>query len=427
MRSRIGDTARVALWREPNFARLWTAHTVSAVGSQVSALALPLIAILTLHATAWEIGILRAIAGAPVLVLGLLVGVWVDRMRRRPILVAADLGRAALLGLIPVAALAGWLRIELMYAVALAVGILKEFFDVGAQSYLPSLVTREQLVEGNSRLLGSTAAASSVGPAIGGWLVQIVSPPLALVADALSFLASAMLLARIRAHEPVSPPPGKRRLRAEIREGLVLVWQDSTLRAVTGAATVGAFAGSMQSTLLVLYAIETLHLTPEVVGLVLSAGGAAALLGAVAATPLTGRIGPGPALILAQLMMAVGTVVLAMASALPPAAAPIAAAGQALFSASMTLLAINQQSLRQAVTPDRLQGRVNASRRVLVFGVQPVGALVAGALGSQIGTTATLFASAGVGVVAFGLALLSPLRLMRKTPGSLQSAAATQF
>jgi MFS family permease len=408
--------AIVALWRQPDFARLWAAHTVSAVGSQVSAVALPLVAILLLGATAWEIGVLRAAAGLPVLVLGLVVGVWVDRVRRRPVLVAADLGRAALLALLPVAALAGWLRIELLYAVALATGTLGLFFDVAAQSLLPSVVPRALLIEGNSRLQGSTAAASVVGPAVGGWLVQLVTAPLAIWADAFSFLASAVLLLGVRAAEPAPPPATERRMWAEIREGLVLLWRDPTLRAVTGAATVGALGGSMHATLLVLYAVESLHFTPGVLGTVLAAGGGASLLGAALAGPLARRLGPGPAIVAGQLVLTAGTALLPVAAALPGNAAPVVAIGQGLFGAAITVVAVNQQSLRQAVTPDRLQGRVNASRRVLVFGVQPIGALVAGALGGAVGTTATLLVAAAVGLAAFAVALLSPLRAIRGTP-----------
>jgi MFS family permease len=406
----------VALWRQPDFARLWAAHTVSAVGSQVSAVALPLVAILTLGATAWEIGVLRAAAGLPVLVLGLFVGVWVDRVRRRPVLVATDLGRAALLALVPLAALAGWLRIELLYAVALVVGTLSLFFDVAAQSLLPSVVPRERLVEGNSRLLASGSAAGIVGPAAGGWLVQLVTAPLAIWADALSFLASALLLLGARAAEPAPPPAAERRFEAEIREGLVLLWQDRTLRAVTGAATVGAMGGSMHATLLVLYATQTLRFTPSLLGLVLATGGAASLLGAALAGALTGRLGPGRAIVVGQLVLAAGTAALPLASVVPTGAAPLVAAGQALFSAALAVVGVNQLSLRQAVTPDRLQGRVNASRRVLVFGVQPVGALLAGGLGDAVGLPATLVVAAAVELAAFVLALLSPLRGIRGTP-----------
>jgi MFS family permease len=414
----------VALWRQPDFARVWAAQTVSSLGAQVSSVALPLVAILTLGATAWEMGVLRAAGGLPVLVLGLFVGVWVDRLRRRPVLVATDLGRAALLAIVPLAALAGWLRIELLYAVALAVGTLSLFFDIAAQSLLPSVVPRERLVEGNSRLLASGSAAGIVGPAAGGWLVQLVAAPLAIWVDALSFLASAALLVGIRATEPAPPTAAERRLWAEIGEGLALLWRDPTLRAITGAATVGAMGGSMHATLFVLYATETLRFTPALLGLVLAVGGAASLVGATTAGALTGRLGPGPAIVVGQLVLTAGTALLPLASALPAAAAPIVAAGQALFSASIAIVAVNQLSLRQAVTPDRLRGRVNASRRVLVFGVQPVGALLAGGLGEAIGLPATLVVAAGVELVAFGLALLSPLRGIRDTPPIADKPAA---
>jgi predicted MFS family arabinose efflux permease len=406
----------VALWRQHDFTRLWVAHTVSSLGSQVSAVALPLVAILTLGASAWQIGLLRAAAGMPVLVLGFFVGVWVDRLRRRPVLVATDLGRAALVAVVPLAALTGWLRIELLYAVALAVGTLSLFFDVAAQSLLPSVVSRDRLVEGNSRLLASGSVAGILGPAAGGWLVQLVSAPLALCADALSFLASALLLRGMRAVEPAPPPAAERRLRSEIGEGLVLLWRDPTLRAITGAATVGATGGSMHATLLVLYATETLRFSPALLGLVLAAGGAASLVGAGLAGGLAGRLGPGPSIVVGQLVLAAGTALLPLAAALPTAAAPIVGAGQALFSAAITVVGVNQLSLRQAVTPDRLQGRVNASRRVLVFGVQPLGALLAGGLGQAVGPAAALAVAAGVELAAFAIALLSPLPAIRETP-----------
>src|SRR5262249_51357367 len=174
---RAGILAGVKLLREADFRRLWTAHSVSIVGSQVSAIALPLAAILTLGAGAWEVGLLRALSNVPVLVLGIVVGVWVDRLPRRRVMVAAGLGRAALLSAVPLAALAGGLRIELLYAVALLVGALSLFFEVASFSFLPTVVARERLVEGNSRLLLSSAAASVVGPAAAGWLVETVGAP----------------------------------------------------------------------------------------------------------------------------------------------------------------------------------------------------------------------------------------------------------
>jgi predicted MFS family arabinose efflux permease len=278
-------------------------------------------------------------------------------------------------------------------------------------------------VEGNSRLLASRSAAGVAGPAAGGWLVQVATAPIAIWVDVLSFLVSALLLVGLRAPEPAPPPPAERRLRAENLEGLTLVWRDRTLRAVTGAATVGALGGSMHATLLVLYVTQTLGLTSALLGLVLAVGGAAGLLGAAAAGRVTARLGPGPAILVGQLVLAAGTAILPLATAVPAAAAPIVAAGQALFSASLAVVAVNQVSLRQAVTPDRLQGRVNASRRVLVFGVQPIGALLAGGLGEAAGLPAALGAAAVVELVAFGLTLVSPLPGIRDTPTVLDPPA----
>jgi MFS family permease len=409
------------LFRRPDFARLWAAHTVSAAGSQVTALALPLAAILTLEATAWQVGVLRAASNLPVLALGLLAGVWIDRLRRRPVLVAADLGRALLLSAVPLAALGGGLRIELLYLVAFLVGTLSLFFDVAVQSFVPTVVPRERLVEGNSRLLASGAAAGIAGPGAAGWLVQVLSAPLAIWLDALSFVASAVLLAGIRAPEP-RPRGAERRLWAEIGEGLALLWRDPTLRAITGAATVGALGGSMHATIFVLYATQTLGFAPSLLGAVVAAGGAASLAGAALAGALTRRLGPGSAIIWGQLVFAAGTGFAPLASALPAGAVPLLAAGQALSGAAITVVATNQMSLRQAVTPDRLLGRMNGGRRVLVFGAQPIGALLAGALGQTVGLPATLVVAAGVGLLAFWVALLSPLRTLRETPPLIDTA-----
>jgi Na+/melibiose symporter-like transporter len=402
--------------RAPDFRRLLAAHSVSVVGSQVSAIALPLAAILTLGAGAWEVGLLRALSNAPVLVLGIFVGVWVDRLPRRSIMVATDLGRAALLSAIPLAALAGGLRIELLYAVALLVGTLSLFFEVASFSFLPTVVARERLVEGNSRLFLSSSAAGVVGPAAAGWLVEAVSAPRAVWVDALSFVASALLLAGIRAREAPPRPAADRRIRGEVAEGIALLWRDRTLRAITGAAAIGAMGSSMHATILVLYATETLRFEPALLGAVVAVGGAGSVGAAALVDRISRRLGPGPAVMWGQLVVAVGTALLPVAVLAPGAAVPLVALGQALFGAALTVVAVNQVSLRQAVTPNHLLGRVNASRRVLVYGTQPIGALLAGALGQTLGLPATLALAAAVELLAFAAALASPLRTIRETP-----------
>jgi Na+/melibiose symporter-like transporter len=406
--------------RESDFRRLWAAQSVSTVGSQVSAIALPLAAILTLGAGAWEVGVLRAAGNAPVLVLGVFVGVWVDRAQgapgRRRLMIATDLGRAALLSAIPLAALAGGLRIELLYAVALLVGVLSLFFDVASFSFLPTVVARERLVEGNSRLWLSSSTASVVGPAAAGWLVEALTAPTAVWVDALSFGGSALLLSSIRAVEAPPRPAAERRIRDEIAEGIALLWRDRTLRAITGAATVGAMGSSMHATILVLYATQTLGLEPSLLGAVVAVGSAGAIGAAALVDRVSRRLGPGPAVMWGQLVVTIGTALLPLAVWAPGAAVPLVVLGQALFSAAITVVAVNQVSLRQAVTPNHLLGRVNASRRVLVFGIQPIGALLAGALGESIGLPATLGVAAGVELLAFVVALASPLREIKETP-----------
>ena len=223
------------LWRHPDFVKLWTGQTISLIGSQVTFLALPLTAVLVLNATPAQMGFLTAAGAIPSLLVGLFAGVWVDRHRRRPILIAADLGRAALLLLIPVAALLGVLRIEYLYIVAFLVGTLGLFFEVAHHSFLPSLVGREQLVEGNSKLEISDSVAEIVGPGLAGGLVQLVTAPIAIAVDAISFLISALFLGLIRTPEPAPKPPDEQQnIFGEVVEGLALVSGNALLRAIAG-------------------------------------------------------------------------------------------------------------------------------------------------------------------------------------------------
>src|SRR6202795_2288111 len=190
-----------SLWRHREFVKFWAGSAISDVGSQGTVLAVPLIAALTLEATPWQMGLLSAAGGAPILLVGLFAGVWVDRVRRRPVMIATDLGRAALLLIIPLAAVTGALRIELLYAVLLLTGALTVLFDVANMSLLPSLVTPDRIIEGNTKLQSTAAAAQVVGPGVGGLLVSIMTAPFALLVDALSFLVSAAFIARARVPE----------------------------------------------------------------------------------------------------------------------------------------------------------------------------------------------------------------------------------
>ena len=255
---------------------LWQAQTVSEFGSEITRLALPLTAVLTLQATAVEMGVLRAAANAPILLLGLVAGVWVDRLRRRPIMVSANVGRALLLGAIPAIALLGALRMEHLWLVAFLVGTLTVFFDLAVTSIPPTLVAREDLVEANSKLQLSYSTVAAVGPGVAGWLIALVTAPLAIAVDAVSFLASAALLTRLGASEP-APRAGRRPMWGEIGEGARFLFGHPALRPLTVSTAVGSLGGSIQGTVLVLYAAQQLGLGPALIGLVVASGGVAAI------------------------------------------------------------------------------------------------------------------------------------------------------
>lgn len=403
------------LWRDHDFMRLWTGQTISKFGSQIGDGALQFAAILVLGATPVQLGLLAAARTAPVLLFGLLAGVWVDRLRRRPILIAADLGRGLLLCSIPAAALLGALRMEQLYIVAVLVSLLSLFFDVAYQSYLPALVRREQLVEGNSKLSISDSVAEIAGPPLGGALVQLISAPLAVLVDALSFLASALALALIRVREPGPPPARRQHIWRDIVEGLRVALGTPVLRALLGSAVTISLAGGVVGALYNLYAIQELGLSPAAVGLVIGVGGLSALVGGLVAERAARRFGVGRAIVggLALgggaqmlILLARGPVALNLALLLLAQAADI---GLAVYF-------INEVSLRQTITPDRLLGRVNASAGFLMAGAGLIGALLGGALGQAAGLRVTMAAGL-VGMLLSSLWLVfSPVRSLRELP-----------
>lgn len=404
------------LRRHPEFAKLWAGQAISAFGSRITLVAMPLAAVVTLHASPAQMGVLAALAVLPHLLFGLMAGVWVDRWSRRSILVAADVGRALVLGSVPVLGILGWLRIEHLYAVAFLAGTMTLLFDTAATSLVPALVGRDDLVQANSAWLLNTTVATTAGPSVAGGLVQALGATTTIAIDAASFLLSAACSLLV-AGAP-GPPPGPRsvRLRAEIGEGLRAMFGSPVLAAVAVSATVGALAGAMQAPLLVLYLVRDLSLAPVLVGAVVTVAGAASVAGALLAPAVAGRLGPGPTYILGQLLYALGGPLLALAQGPPAAVAALLVLGQAAAGVGWPLFGVPQASLRQALVPDRVLGRVNASWRFLVFGVQPLGALLGGALGSAVGPRAALVLS-GVGVLAGCLwAVRSPLRTLRQVP-----------
>ncbi|MGI8587676.1 MAG: MFS transporter [Chloroflexia bacterium] len=399
------------LWHHPDFMKLWAGQAISEFGSRITRDGLPLAAVISLHATPGEMGLLFAIGSAPVLLVGLPAGVWVDRLRRRPIMIAADIARALVLGSIPAAAILGYLRIEQLYIVSAVAGVLTVFFEVAGQSYLPALVSREQIIEGNSKLGASSSLAEIGGPSLAGGLVQALTAPIAILFDALSYLASAASLALISKPEPPPEPKQERaNIWLDVTEGLRLVLGHPLLRSIAGGSGIRNFFGGFYGALYSLYAVATLGISPGVLGLLITAGGLGALPGALLAERLSRRYGVGRTIIgaLAFSVAFAPLTPLAGAFGLPPVGFLLAA--QFFGDFGLVIYFINALSLRQSLVPDRLLGRANASMQFLEGGVAPLGALLAGALAEGIGPRATLWiASAGFAVSALWL-LRGPLR-----------------
>jgi MFS family permease len=412
------------LWRNSDFLKLWAGETVSIFGSLIGGAALPFTAILTLHAGPGEMALLTAAGRVPALIGGLLAGAWVDRLRRRPILIATDAGRALLLGSSPLAWALGALRIEHLYAVAFMIGILTVLFDVAYLSYLPTLVRRDELMEGNSKLAASASAAEFGGFGIGGWLVQIFSGPVAILIDALTFVWSAVFISRIRAEEPPPTPAHERQhIRREIADGLRTVYGSPVLRAIAGAQILRELSMGIMSVLVILYVTRDLGFSPGVQGLIYAVGGLTSLAGATVAGRVTARLGTGRTMILCLAVSGLGTLCLPLAHGAGPAAVLLLIANQLITDPAWTIYEVTEVSLRQSVAPKRLLGRVNASIRFAGLAATLTGAAVAGILGGMIGARPTMLLGIGATLLAALWLLRSPVRRLREAPETIADAA----
>jgi MFS family permease len=408
----LARSPRSGLWRHGDFLRLWSAETISAFGSQVSALALPFVAISILDASAFEVAALTAVELLPFMLFSLPAGVWVDRLLRRPILIVADLGRAVALATIPLAYGLEILTIWQLYAVGFLVGSFTVFFDVAYQSYLPSLVERDQLAEGNSKLEVSRSGAQIGGPGIAGVLIGALTAPVAVALDAVSFAASALFVSRIRRREVVErATTASRSMRREIAEGLRFVLSHPFMRpsliyvAISNFFTNGLFA------IFLVYAVRELDLSAARVGLIFSIGNVGFLVGALGSAGVARRLGIGPTIVGAAALANWGFLLIPLAPASRPE--PFIAASLFIFGVCAVTVNVVGISLSQAVTPDRLLGRMTASRRFVVFGVMPLGSLTAGALASLLGLHPAIWVCAVGASVAFVPMLLSPVRSVR--------------
>ena len=416
---------QTGLWRHADFLKLWSAETISQLGSQVSALALPLIAVISLHVSAFKVAALATIEFLPFMLFSLPAGVWVDRLQRRPILVAGDLLRAALLVSIPIAYAFDVLTIWQLYVVGFLTGICTVFFDVAYQSYLPSLVERDRLVEGNSKLEVSRSGAQIAGPGFAGVLIGWLTAPVAVAVDAASFVGSALFLSRIRKGEtdPRREPGHERRsMRAEIAEGLRFVVRHRYLRNIAASTATYNFFGSVWGAIFIVYIVRELHMTPQLIGLIVSLGSGGFLLGALSANKLSERLGVGRTIVLSQAAAVMGVLV-PLAPHDKYKAIPFLVAAQVVGAAGVVIYNVNQLSLRQALCPERLQGRMNACMRFIVWGTIPLGNLVGGGLASTIGLHRTIWIGVLGSTLAFLPVALSPVRAIERIPEQVEESA----
>ncbi len=412
---------RARLWGHPDFLKLWAGQTVSELGSQVSFIAIPLTAVTVLGAGPFQTGVLGALQFLPFLLFGLPAGVWVDRLAHRPVLIVADLGRMLALASVPVAWALGGLHLPQLYAAGFVVGVLTVFFDVAYQSYLPALVQREQLVEGNSRLALTQSTAEVAGPGVGGLLVSLVGPATAVAVDAASYAVSVFSLLLIRRREPRVERPARTGLRAELLEGLRFVLGHRLLRSIaacTGLSNLFAHAGMA---VLFVYAVRDLGLGAGSIGLWFSLGSLGGPLGALLVARLERRLGTGRTIAATAWLGFPSWVLLVLAPRSSPM--PFLIASGMVGSLAGVAYNITQVSLRQAITPRHLQGRMNATMRFLVWGTIPLGAFAGGVMGSLIGLRATLLAAAAGQLLAALPVTLSGVRRLRRVEDAMPALA----
>jgi len=409
-----GEQSPASLWRNRAFTRLWAAQILSRAGTEITRIALPLTAVLVIGATPAQMGMLSVAGSLPNLLFGLFAGVWVDRVRRGPVLVGADLGRAILIGSIPAAVMVGHLTFMHLVLVVFASATLTIFFTLASVSILPSLVARQQLVDANSKLALSDSIIGIAGPGAAGGLIQLVTAPRAIIVDAVSYLLSALSLKGITASErPSRRAASGGTIWGEIGEGVRELVRTPVLRAMTLAASMGTLGGAMQQTVLMLFLVRVLELSPALIGLIFAFASAGSLVGSALAGRAAQRLGTGPAIIVGNGLWAGGTLIIPLAGLALGPDLLFLCLGQTLAGLGATLWSVNQMSLRQQITPVALFGRATAARRFLIFGTAAVGALVGGYLGTALGLRATLVMGAVGFSAGFLLLFWSPVRRVR--------------
>lgn len=407
---------RGSLWRDRNFLTMWTGQAFGQFGAQISELAIPVLAVLLLGAGEFEVGVLNAANVAAFLLVGLPAGAWIDRMRKRHVMIAADLVRAVALACVPILWALGVLQLWHLIIVAAVAGIASVFFDVSYQSLVPSLVRPSQIAEANGKLQASYELANIAGPGIGGWLIGLITAPLAMITTAGTYLLSVVALIFTRDHEERRSPDDHGPILREIGEGLRFVFTEKLLRRVVGTTGTSNFFSTISMTLLPLLLLRDLGFTPQVMGLILSLGSIGGLLGVVATPHIVRRIGEGRTLPVSTIGFSLIAFLLPLATVIPGVAFPLLVVQAFVGSFTVLLYNVTQVTFRQRITPARLLGRMNASVRFVVWGVMPIAALLAGALASWIGVGPTLWIAAAGQLLAAGFVATGPFWRLRDLP-----------
>lgn len=412
----------LGLLRQADFRRLWLSMSVSALGSEVTFLALPLVAILVLHATPVEVAALGAMPFVAFALFGLPAGVWVDRVPRKRVMVMGDLGRAAVLLLIPILAIANVLAMWHLYVIGFVAGALTVFFEIAYQSILPELVERDRLAEGNSRLEVSRSASQVVGPGIGGALVGLFGPAIAIVADALSYLGSAAFLIGIHPSRPraLRTASDSKGLVREILEGLRFYRRTPVLLSASAAVIVLNVGFHMAGAIALIYYVRELEMSPEAIGIAFGIGSIGFVVGAAGGAALGRRLGVGRTIMLGCSVSAAAWYPLVFAT--KDTAFVLLAVAGIIQGLVLPPVFVNNVALRQTLAPDELAGRVNATARWMHWTAIPFGQLAGGVLANAVGLRATIAIGATIGVASVIVLVVSPMRHLREMPASAHHA-----
>lgn len=414
-----------SIWRNGDFVRVWAAASVSFFGSFITRTALPFAAILVLAAGAAEIAALRALELVAGLVIGLVAGAWIDRLRRRPIMIGADLGRAVLLGSIPVSAALGILSLTQLLIVATVAAMLTTFFEIADRAYLPTIVPKRDLLPANSAISASTSVSEFTGFSVGGFLIQLLSAPIAIAIDAASFVVSALVLATIRRTEPPPPPASEREpVLREIREGLRVVANTPIVFALAVAHGSTHLLWGVFSTVYLLFAVRDLGLGPALIGIIAGLGGAASFVGAAIAPRVNRRLGPGSTILVGLIGFTIGNALIPLA---PSGAVALAAAfligQQVIGDSSGTVADIVETSLTQSIIEGRVLGRVNATVGTVTSLLQLAGTVLGGLIAEAVGLRAAMAFGVFGGLAGVVFVWFSPVRGLREMPGAHPAVA----